>query len=155
MRAGNIIRTLRGINNGSEGRRQALNPNPLIVEAASLAMLGVEEQIVSRFDLADDLFVSVDPIQIQQVVINLIRNAVEAVRDAPRREIAISSRAADGMAEIRIDDSGAGISAEMMTSLFDAFASSKPDGMGIGLSISRTIVEAHEGKLCAANRDGE
>jgi two-component system sensor kinase FixL len=153
FRAGNILRTLRDMNNGSAARRQVLNPNPLIVEAASLAMLGAEEQVVSRFDLADDVLVAVDPIQIQQVVINLIRNAVEAVLDAPRREILVSTRAVDGVVEIRIDDSGYGIAPEMMDSLFESFVSSKPDGMGVGLSISRTIVESHEGKLSASNRE--
>jgi two-component system sensor kinase FixL len=153
FRAGNIIRTLRDMNNGSAARRQILNPNPLIMEAASLAMLGAEERILSRFDLADDILVSVDPIQIQQVVINLIRNAVEAVLHAPRREILVSSRAVDGVVEIRVDDSGCGIAPGMMDSLFESVVSSKPDGMGVGLSISRTIVESHEGKLSAANRE--
>lgn len=153
FRAGNIIRTLRDMNNGSEARRQIVDPNPIILEAASLAMLGVEERIVSRFDLADDILVSVDPIQIQQVVINLIRNAVEAVRDAPRREICVSTRTVGGMAQIRVDDSGRGIEPDMADSLFDSFTSSKADGMGVGLSISRTIVEAHEGKLSAATRE--
>lgn len=154
LRAGSIIRTLRDMNNGSAARRQLLNPNPLILEAASLAMLGAEEQVVLRFDLADDVMVSVDPIQIQQVVINLIRNAVEAVLDSARREILVSTRAADGVVEIRVDDSGDGIAPGLMDSLFESFVSSKPDGMGVGLSVSRTIVESHEGKLSAANREG-
>jgi two-component system sensor kinase FixL len=154
FRAGNIIRTLRDMNNGSAARRQAIDPNPLILEAASLAMSGAEARIEARFDLADGVLVSVDPIQLQQVVINLVRNAVEAVEDAPRREILVATKAAGGIAEIRVDDSGPGIAREMMDSLFDSFVSSKTDGMGVGLSISRTIVEAHEGKLSAANRDG-
>src|SRR4051812_45759141 len=83
FRAGSIIRTLRDMNNGSAARRQVLDPNPFVLEAASLAISGAETQIVSRFDLADELLVSMDPIQIQQVVINLVRNAVEAVQDAP------------------------------------------------------------------------
>ena len=154
MRAGGIIRTLRDMNNGSAARRAPVNPNMLVREAAALAMLGAEDRVTLRFDLADDVMVSVDAIQIQQVVINLIRNAVEAVTDAPRREIWVSSRAAGGVAEIRVDDSGGGIGPEMVDSLFDSLASSKPDGMGVGLSICRTIVEAHEGKLSAANRAG-
>ena len=154
LRAGSIIRTLRDMNNGSAARRQLLDPNPLILEAASLAMLGAEEQVVLRFDLADDVMMSVDPIQIQQVFINLIRNAVEAVLAAPRREILVSSRVAHGAAEIRVDDSGNGIAPGLMDSLFESSVSSKPDGMGVGLSVSRTIVESHEGKLSAVNRDG-
>jgi two-component system sensor kinase FixL len=154
VRAGGIIRTLRDMNNGSGNRRQLVDPNPLILEAASLAMLGADERIVARFDLAEDVLVSVDPIQIQQVVINLVRNAVEALLDSLRQEILVSSRTVGDMAEIRIDDSGSGIAADRMDTLFDSFVSSKGGGMGIGLSISRTIVEAHEGKLSAANRRG-
>ncbi|MBV9881473.1 MAG: GHKL domain-containing protein, partial [Sphingomonadaceae bacterium] len=153
LRAGSIIRTLRDMNDGGEARRQLVDPNPLILEAASLAMLGVDERIVSRFDLAENILVAVEPIQIQQVVINLIRNAVEAVLDSPQRELQVSTKAADGMVEIRVDDSGPGIPLERMDSLFEAGVSAKPDGMGVGLSISRTIVEAHEGKLSAANRE--
>ncbi len=151
FRAGDIIRSLRDMNNGSALRRQLLDPNPLIFEAASLAMAGSGEQIVPRFDLAGDILVSADPIQIQQVFINLIRNAFEAVRDMPRREITISTRAAEGFVELRVDDSGPGIAPGMLDTLFEAFVSSRPDGMGVGLSISRTIVEAHEGRLSAAN----
>ena len=153
-RAGDIIRTLRDMNNGSAARRQLLDPNPLIVEAAALAMPGGDDGIVSTIDLADGLLVSVDPIQIQQVVINLIRNAAEAVLDSPRREIAISSRAVGGFVEIRVDDSGPGIEPGRMAQLFEAMASPKLNGMGVGLSISRTIVESHEGKLSVANREG-
>jgi two-component system sensor kinase FixL len=90
----------------------------------------------------------------QQVVINLIRNAVDAVSGAPVREIWVSTRVVGAMVEIRVDDSGEGIDPAMMDSLFDSFVSSKPGGMGVGLSISRTIVESHEGVLSAVNREG-
>ena len=150
FRAGNIIRSLKDMNTGA-AKRQILDPNPLVLEAASLAMLGADPGVALRFDLADDLLVAVDPIQLQQVVINLIRNAVEAVLDAPRREILVSTRLAGGAVELRVDDSGPGIPPGMSDSLFEAFTSSKPDGMGVGLSISRTIIEAHAGSLSAAN----
>ncbi len=154
FRAGSILRTLRAMNDGGAARRQILDPNPLVMEAASLAMAGAEAELSSRFALGRDLLVSVDPIQLQQVVINLVRNAVEAMQDSPRRELVIVTEAVRDMAEIRVDDSGPGIAEELMDSLFDSFVSSKADGMGVGLSISRTIVEAHEGKLSAANRPG-
>jgi two-component system sensor kinase FixL len=154
FRAGNIIRTLREMNDGSAAKRQVLDPGPLIVEAASLAMLGAGDLVTTRFDLADGISVSVDPIQIQQVVINLIKNAFDAMLDSPRRELLVSTRAIGDMLEIRVDDSGPGIAAGMTDSLFDSFVSSKPGGMGVGLSISRTIVEAHEGILSAMNREG-
>ena len=152
-RASNIIRSLKEMNSGTAARRQILDPKPLIAEAASLAMLGAGAEVALHFDLADGLRVAADPIQIQQVVINLIRNAVEAVRDAPRREISVSARALGRNVELRVDDSGPGIAPAIMESLFEAFVSSKPDGMGVGLSISRTIIEAHEGSLSAVNRE--
>ncbi len=153
LRASNIIRSLKELNSGTTARRLPLDPKPLIMEAASLAMLGVDSPIGPRFDLADALLVAVDPIQLQQVVINLIRNAVEAVAGAPRPDILVSAQRSAAGVEIRIEDSGPGIPPEMMDILFEAFASSKPDGMGVGLSISRTIIEAHNGTLWAANRE--
>jgi C4-dicarboxylate-specific signal transduction histidine kinase len=152
LRAGGIIRTLRDMNAGGAARRQLVDPTPLILEAASLAMLGVDDRVAARFDLAEGILVSVDPIQIQQVVISLIRNAIEAMHDAPRRELLVSSRAAGGMVQIRVDDSGPGLPPEELSSLFEAAVSTKPGGMGVGLSISRTIVETHGGTLSAANR---
>jgi two-component system sensor kinase FixL len=150
-RAGSIIRSLREMSSGGAAKRQSLDPKPLIVEAAALAMLGAGDRVTLRLDLADGLLVAVDPIQLQQVLVNLIRNAVEALMTAARREIAVSARASGVDVTIEVTDSGPGIPREMLGSLFEAFASSKPDGMGIGLSISRTIVEAHGGSLSGGN----
>ena len=153
-RAGTIVRTLREMNDGSAVRRQTLDPNPIIVEAAALALpAGGDHRVKPRFALAEGLLVSVDPIQIQQVIIILIKNAYEAVLDKARREIFVSSLVTGGGVEIRVEDSGDGIDPGLMDSLFDSTISDKPDGMGAGLSISRTIVEAHGGKLSAFNRD--
>ena len=153
-RASNIIRSLKEMNSGGKARRQRLDPKPLIVETAALAMLGAGAEVALRLDLADGLLVAVDPIQLQQVLINLIRNAVEAVAGMARREVLVAMRAGTGTIELRVEDSGPGIAPAMMDSLFEAFTSSKPDGMGVGLSISRTIVEAHGGSLSAANKEG-
>ena len=154
LRARNIIRSLKEMSSGAAAKRQRLDPRPLIAEAAALALLGVEAQVALRLDLADGLRVAADPVQLQQVVINLVRNAVEAVLEAPQRQVLVSARAAGKVVEILVEDSGPGIPPDMMDSLFEAFASSKPGGMGVGLSISRTIVEAHGGTLSAANRAG-
>ena len=151
-RASSIIRSLRDMNSGAAARRQRLDPGPLIAEAASLARLGADAGVALDLDLAEGLAVAVDPIQLQQVALNLIRNAVEAVADAPRREVRVALHAAGGNVALSVEDSGPGIPPGMMDRLFEAFASSKPDGMGVGLSISRTIVEAHEGSLSAENR---
>ncbi len=95
--------------------------------------------------------VLVDNVQIQQVVLNLVRNAVEAMEAVERRELTIATRAITGenLAEIRIVDSGTGIAPEIADRLFQPFVTTKSAGMGLGLSICREIVEAHQGTLAA------
>jgi len=150
--AGEIIRSLRQMTSENPSERRLVDPNALIHEAASLAMVGADGQVKLRYDLADGLSVCVDPIQIQQVLINLIRNALEAVRDAAAPDILIATARAGGNVEFRVDDNGHGIAPDAAATLFQPFVSSKPGGMGIGLSVSRTIVEAHGGRLSGRNR---
>jgi len=99
---------------------------------------------------ADLPLVALDRVQIQQVLVNLIRNAIQAMADSPRRILTIVTRAADDHMEVTIADTGGGIAPEIADQLFQAFASNKPDGMGLGLSICRTIIEAHGGSIWAA-----
>lgn len=97
-------------------------------------------------------WVNVDGVQIQQVLINLVRNAVEAMRNSEIRKVRISAAAISStQVEVIVADSGPGISAEMKGNLFSSFQTNKPEGMGMGLSISRTIVEAHGGQIWAEN----
>ena len=154
FRASGIIRSLRDITNGSAVERQPLDPNPLLREAGALATSGPGDRLVLAYDLAEGVVLLADPVQVQQVFINLIRNAAEAVRGARRREVRVSTALAGDAVEIRVDDSGPGIAPDMLGTLFDSAASPKPDGMGVGLAISRTIVEAHGGTLSAANLPG-
>ena len=152
IRAGGIIRSLRGLADGSAVDPRPVEPGRLIREAANLALAGKEDEVALRLDLAPDLIVAVDPVQFQQVMLNLIGNAVEAVASGTCREVIVTTRADGGAAEISVEDSGAGIDSQRLPTLFETFTSTKPGGMGIGLAVSRTIVEAHGGRLTAANR---
>ena len=108
-----------------------------------------------QLDPATDL-VLIDRIQIQQVLLNLLRNAIEAMRRTPRRDLTISTRLiGDGLVTISVANSGSGIAPEIASRLFQPFATTKPQGMGIGLSLCRTIIESHGGQIKAeANPTG-
>ncbi|MEZ6024048.1 MAG: ATP-binding protein [Hyphomonadaceae bacterium] len=98
----------------------------------------------------------VDRVQIQQVILNLVRNAIDAMIDHPRRDLLVATSAADGgMAMVSVTDSGPGIDEGAAARLFQPFVTTKAQGMGVGLSISRTIVESHGGRIWAEpNPDG-
>ena len=96
----------------------------------------------------------IDPIQIGQVVVNLVRNAVEAMRDVGVRRLEVATKATDAAAEIVVFDTGPGIAADILEKLFQPFVTSKPTGMGMGLSICRELVRAHGGALTASSREG-
>jgi two-component system, LuxR family, sensor kinase FixL len=110
-------------------------------------------------DATDSLpLVRGDPVHLQQVLLNLVLNALDAVADQPadRRQVTVrAQRHGEFALEIGVDDLGSGIDPERMRHLFEPFFTTKPDGMGIGLSISRTIVEAHGGRIWAENNSGE
>jgi two-component system sensor kinase FixL len=150
LRAGEIIRRLRGFVRRGETQRTQANLAALIEEACALALLGAREHGVCvnfAFDNRERE-VLVDKIQIQQVVLNLVRNAVEAMQESAFRELTISTAAlkTDGVI-VCVGDTGPGISDAVAAQLFQPFVTTKRHGMGVGLSISRTIVEAHGGHL--------
>jgi two-component system sensor kinase FixL len=157
LRAGQIIRRLREFVARGETERQIEPLAKLLEEASALALVGAREHgVLVRFDLDPRAeLVIADKVQIQQVVLNLIRNAVDAMEEAPRRELRICSRAKGDMVEVQVADTGPGISEEVAQQLFHPFVTTKAAGMGIGLSISRTIVESHGGRIWAErNADG-
>jgi two-component system sensor kinase FixL len=158
LRAGQIIHRLRNFVARGESERKGESLSKLLEEASALALVGAKDQGVRvRFDLdADRDLVFVDKVQIQQVILNLIRNAIEAMADSPKRQLVISSGEAAGqMVEIRVSDTGTGLAPEVVQQLFQPFFTTKPHGMGVGLSISKTIIEAHGGRMWAdANAGG-
>jgi two-component system sensor kinase FixL len=158
LRAGQIIRRLRDFVARGESERRVEDVKKLIEEASALALVGAKDRGVRvRFDLAPGAdFVLADKVQIQQVLLNLIRNAIEAMDGCERRDLLIAAAALPGnMIEISVADTGTGIAPEIAAQLFQPFVTSKPQGMGVGLSISRTIVEAHGGTIAPRpNQEG-
>jgi len=137
-----------------ETERRTQNLNQLVEEALALALVGARQRGVrASLDLDYRLPpVLVDHVQIQQVVLNLVRNAVEAMEQVERRELTIATRAMSqkGMAEVIVADTGPGIPPELADRLFQPFVTTKSTGMGLGLSICREIVESHHGRLTTA-----
>jgi two-component system sensor kinase FixL len=157
LRAGQIIHRLRNFVARGESERKTESLSKLLEEASALALVGAKDQGVRvRFELDPNHdMVFVDKVQVQQVILNLIRNAIEAMADSPKRQLLISSAAADGgFVEIRVADSGSGIAPQIVEQLFQPFVTTKRHGMGVGLSISKTIIEAHGGRLWADANPG-
>jgi two-component system, LuxR family, sensor kinase FixL len=156
LRAGQIIRRLRNFVSRGESERRVESLAKLIEEAGALGLAGAREQSVQlRFNvdpLADSVLV--DRVQIQQVLVNLFRNALEAMAQSPRRElIATNRKVADDMIEVEVSDTGPGFHDDVKPNLFQTFFTTKETGMGVGLSISRSIIEAHGGRMWAENND--
>jgi two-component system sensor kinase FixL len=152
LRAGEIIRRLRDFLSKGETERRIEPLLKLVEEAAALAMVGAREDgIRLRLQVSPaTAFVLADKVQVQQVLLNLLRNGIEAMRGSPQRDLTITSEAGpDDMTTIRVTDTGAGIRPDIAEQLFQPFVTSKSEGMGVGLSISRTIVEAHGGHIWA------
>lgn len=149
IRAGQIIQRLRGLAMRGEGEKRIEAIPPLVKEAAELALIGSKHRGVSiRIEHhLGNVTVIADRIQIQQVLLNLLRNAAEAVADQERREIVLLTEARDDAVQISVIDNGPGLPDEVQAKLFQPFVSTKKTGMGVGLSICHTIIAAHDGRL--------
>jgi two-component system, LuxR family, sensor kinase FixL len=157
LRAGQVIRRLRDFVARGDSERRVEDVRKLVEEASALALVGVRDKGVRvRFDFDPRAnSVLADKVQIQQVLLNLMRNAIEAMEGPDRRELLVSVEPApDNMIEISVADTGSGISPDISAQLFQPFITTKRQGMGVGLSISRTIVEAHGGAIAPRPNPG-
>jgi two-component system sensor kinase FixL len=146
-RAGGIIQRMRHFIEKRDPVRRLVDVNPLVDDAVELTLLGSRPGTRITREPGDDLpQVLVDPIQIQQILVNLLRNAVEATKNVPTPEVRIATRSADGPVLVSVDDNGPGIPDQEFRHLFKAFSSSK-GGLGLGLAISKTIAQTHGGDL--------
>lgn len=150
VRAAEIVKRLRAFIDRRAGERRRENLATLIEEALALAMVGKAARATRvKLALADaPQTVDVDRVQIQQVIVNLVQNALDAMEGLPRQELTISSTVeAAGFVRVVVGDSGPGVAPEMAGKLFKQFVTSKDEGMGVGLSICKAIVEDHGGKI--------
>ena len=152
LRAGQIIRRLRDFVSRGESEKRVESLSKLIEEAGALGLAGAREQNVQlRFNLNPECdLVLADRVQIQQVLVNLFRNALEAMAQSSRRDLIVrNAGVADDMIEVEVSDTGSGFHEDVKPSLFQTFFTTKETGMGVGLSISRSIIEAHGGRMWA------
>jgi len=152
LRAGAIVRRMRDFVARGDVEKRVEHLPTLIEESSRLALIGAAERGIHVSYALDPAIddVLVDRVQIQQVLLNLLRNAVEALATVERREICIATAGdARGMVRVSVRDTGPGIDPTLAPHLFEAFATTKESGMGLGLSICRTIVEAHGGRIWA------
>lgn len=156
-RAAAVVGRLGPLFERGEVERKEADINDVVEEAVAVAALELDRK---NIDLKTVLGrglprLPVDKIQVQQVLLNLVSNAVEATQDSKRRELTVRTRATkDGGIEVSVSDSGRGIPAKLRSSIFDPFVTTRTGGTGMGLSVSRTIVEAHGGRIWASPRRG-
>ena len=158
-RASDVITRLRALCSKKETTIESLDLNEAIREVIALSLSELQRnRVILRTELADDLpLITGDRVQLQQVVLNLLRNAsdaMSAVDDRPRHMVITTEREEGDRVRLTVQDGGVGLDPQAMDRLFEAFYTTKNDGMGMGLSVSRSIIERHHGRLWAAPNDG-
>jgi two-component system sensor kinase FixL len=156
-RAGQIVRRMRDFLEKRAGDHAVEDIVTIAEDAMALGLIGAKAAAVEvRFEAEPDLPpVIADRIQVQQVLVNLLRNAVEAMAAAPRRQLVLAVNRRNDLVVVSVADTGPGIASAIADKLFMPFVTTKPHGMGIGLAISKSIVEAHGGTMTAGpNPDG-
>ena len=155
LRAGNVIRSLRNLARKADGQVEAVDINEVVQRASALMLPEAQLQGISlRLEAAPAVPpVQADGIQIEQVVLNLILNAIEAMHGSPVKLLSVRTSAANGHVQVAVDDRGAGLSVEVAERLFEPFFTTKEKGLGMGLAISRRIIEAHGGRMWGAPND--
>ena len=161
LRAGRIVHRMREFVKSHSKHRSTTNVNTLIHDAVGLCIAELKQHCIKlTFELENNLpAIYVDHIQIEQVIINLIRNSVDALQNLPakqQRQLSIHSRLTlNDAIQVRVKDNGPGLDAEQQQQILTPFYTTKADGMGMGLSISRSLVEAHEGTLHFNSQPGK
>jgi two-component system sensor kinase FixL len=158
-RASDIVRGIRGMVRKEQVARRSVNLNDVVMD--SVRMIS-PDAVLRSCELETSLDPSLrnieaDPVQLQQVLLNLVINAFDAVRDAPisKRKVVIATKSnGDGTVCVSVRDWGVGISAEMQDSVFDPFFTTKNEGLGMGLAIARSILESHGGSIAGENAEG-
>ena len=158
-RASDVVRGIRGMIKKEQMGRQRINLNDIVTNVVHILS---SDALLHWCELKTSLdtnlpMVEADPIQIQQVLINLVVNAFDALRDTPvsKREVEINTQQnADGAVRVSVRDYGVGVSPETRSRLFEQFFTTKAEGLGMGLAIARSIVEAHAGTIDAENAEG-
>lgn len=158
-RASDVIARLRALFSKAEPASESVDLNEATREVIALSLGDLQNgRVIVRTDLADDLqCVTADRVQLQQVVLNLLRNALDAmstVEDRPRDLLIKTEREEGDWVRLSVRDAGVGFDLQTADKLFDPFYSTKNDGMGVGLSVSRSIIENHQGRLWAVLNDG-
>jgi signal transduction histidine kinase len=159
QRAGEIIRRLRALVGKQPPIRADVDVNQLVREVCSFIELETSRMgLPITLDLSHaPIPVNVDLVQIEQVLLNLVRNAIDALQEMPaeRRRLSIHTGEMHGQALVAVQDNGVGMTADRLLHLFHPFFTTKEGGMGMGLAISRTIVENHEGRIWAESEPGQ